>query len=518
MEKTPNLQPPPPDILSSNPLRWTRYIGPGAIMASVTVGTGETIFASREGSIFGYEILWVILLVSILKWVMCYSSMRHMILSGAHPFDRWSQIPGPRGWLPLYVVLIGVVCFPIWYAYLEGVLGTVCKWLFGVQEAFHGHDKEVWASIFVGVSIIILYFGNYNFLEKGQITLLSIMLVCIVLAVFHLDVNFGAALNGTLIPHALEYPDWVFEVKPDMKDRSPWVEIVVYSAVIGGPAFDYFAYMSFLRDKKWGQCPLEIATEEELDEMARRNNHTNRIWLRAGLIDATASFFMVAFLSGCFSILGTVVLGPAHLIPQNEDLLNYQSMFFTELAPWLVWVYKIAIFAAFVSILYGGPEICVRIYHEYFNSLPRMRGNVPQRLLRVGVIFWCLICGLIVLWIKSFIPETGTLIEFVSPASIYAGGLCCGFFCLANPWMDWRFLPKALRMNKTLVILNIFAGMVFMGTGLKALWDNWKYYDGQYNFLAYILVFIQILFCMGLAHALRRFLGENPDQAGKLEA
>jgi Mn2+/Fe2+ NRAMP family transporter len=512
MENQEKLHPPPPDILSSNPLRWIRFIGPGAIMASVTVGTGETIFASREGSIFGYQILWVILLVSILKWVLCYSSMRHMIISGAHPFDRWSRIPGPRGWLPLYVILIGVVCFPLWYAYLEGVLGTVCKWLFGVKEAFEGKDKEVWATLFVGVSIVILYFGNYNFLEKGQITLLSIMLICIVLSVFYMDVDYGAVLNGTFLPHALEYPDWVFEVKPDMKDRSPWVEIVVYTAVIGGPAFDYFAYMSFLRDKKWGQCHLDIATDQELEEMARQNNHINRTWLRAAMIDATASFFMVAFLSGCFSILGTVVLGPEHLIPQDEDLLNYQSLYFTQLAPWLVWVYKIAIFSAFVSILYGGPEICVRIYHEYLNSLPRLKGHVPGRILRFAVIFWCLIGGLIVLWIKSFIPETSTLIEFISPASIYAGGICCGFYCLANPWMDWRFLPRALRMNGVLVVLNIFAGVVFLSTGLKALWDNWKYFDGQYAILSYIIILIQIGICMLLAYLFRGYLGEKTEK------
>ena len=37
-----------------------RVFGPGAIIASVTVGTGETIFSPRLGAIFGYAMLWVI--------------------------------------------------------------------------------------------------------------------------------------------------------------------------------------------------------------------------------------------------------------------------------------------------------------------------------------------------------------------------------------------------------------------------------------------------------------------------
>ena len=65
--KTTTLQPetieyPPvsPDLSGS----WTRLLrvfGPGAIIASVTVGTGETIFAPRVGALFGYAMLWVIL-------------------------------------------------------------------------------------------------------------------------------------------------------------------------------------------------------------------------------------------------------------------------------------------------------------------------------------------------------------------------------------------------------------------------------------------------------------------------
>ena len=84
---------PPRALTSGNPLRWLRFFGPGAIIASLNLGSGETLFSSRGGAIFGYRILWVFLIVALLKWVLTYSSMRHMILSGAHPFERWSRTP-----------------------------------------------------------------------------------------------------------------------------------------------------------------------------------------------------------------------------------------------------------------------------------------------------------------------------------------------------------------------------------------------------------------------------------------
>ena len=49
--------------------------------------------------------------------------------------------------------------------------------------------------------------------------------------------------------------------------------------------------------------------------------------------------------------------------------------------------------------------------------------------------------------------------------------MTCGFYCLANPWMDRRFLPAALRMSSWLVVANVVAGVTFVAIGLKALWD-----------------------------------------------
>ena len=51
--------PPLPSELTGSWWHVLRIFGPGVIIASVTVGTGETIFAPRVGAIFGYGLLWV---------------------------------------------------------------------------------------------------------------------------------------------------------------------------------------------------------------------------------------------------------------------------------------------------------------------------------------------------------------------------------------------------------------------------------------------------------------------------
>ena len=44
-----------------------KIFGPGAIIASVTIGSGETVFPSRSGAIFGYSLLWCFVLGTVIK-------------------------------------------------------------------------------------------------------------------------------------------------------------------------------------------------------------------------------------------------------------------------------------------------------------------------------------------------------------------------------------------------------------------------------------------------------------------
>ncbi len=495
---------PPPALIANNPLKWLRYFGPGAIIASATIGSGETLFATRGGSLFGYNILWIFVYVSLLKWVLCYCSMRHMILSGAHPYQRWNFIPGPRGWFPIFMFSIPLLLWPVWYGFLSGVMGTAFMWVFGVQAIFAGNDIYIWATLFLTVGVIILFIGNYTFVEIGQIVIIGLMTLCMVIAIFYLGADWMAVIKGTIIPHAVSFPEWLYEVKPDMINRSAWVEILVYTGVIGGASFDYLGYVSFLRDKKWGRSHMEIATNEELKVIAQDKDHPVRRWIRAALIDTVCSFAMIIFLSGCFSILGTIVLSPQHQFPSDVNLLNLQGQFFTALAPWLLPVYKVAIFFAFLSIIYGGPELTARVFFEYFNSLPRFSGRVPKRKIRIFIIFWCLIGGIILLWSSKIFPDI-SLVEYISPASIISGVLSCGLYCFFNPWMDWKFLPPELRMNRILVGLNLFAGVIFLATGMKALWDHW-----EYNIL---ILAGHIVICMVLAKILfYRFFSRKSDR------
>ena len=55
MERYPE---PPPEMDRGGVVTLLKFFGPGAIIASVTIGSGETVFASRGGALFVYALLW----------------------------------------------------------------------------------------------------------------------------------------------------------------------------------------------------------------------------------------------------------------------------------------------------------------------------------------------------------------------------------------------------------------------------------------------------------------------------
>ena len=492
--------PPPAALISKNPLKWFKFFGPGAIVASVTIGSGELIFSSRGGSIFGYPILCVFLVIALMKWVFAYCSMRHMILSGAHPFERWSSLAGPRGWLPLFMIVIAIPCYPIWFSFLAGILGTACTWMFGFGTHY------VWATIWLVVATLLLLLGTYDFLEKTQLVILGLMVGCMAIAVLYVQPDWLAVIKGFVVPQGLSYPQWAIETVPQLKDRSEWVEIMVYASAIGGASFDYLGYASFLRDKKWGLSHMEVAGEEQLQKIEDQDDHAARIWVKAAKVDTVVSFLMIIVLSAMFAILGTVILRPERLVPDGINLLNYQANFLVALSPWLLPLYKLAIFFAFFGSLYAGAELAFRVIFEYLKTLRRWRGRVPGEKLRLAVIGYIMLGAIAILWWSRFYPDL-QLIDIVTPAAIYTGVLSCGFYGLATPWADRRFLPPGLRMSATLAVLNVVVGIAFTAMGLKALWD----YD---QVQAYVILAVGLAGCVTLAWRLK-FLHRLPEGLSK---
>lgn len=465
---------PPPDLHGRFSWRVLRYFGAGAIIASVTIGSGESLFASRGGAIFGYSLLWCFVGGALMKGIQVYSAARYMTLTGAHPMAHWAYLPGPRNWVPLSIGVLSVLCFPFWLAGLPRILGEIVNWMVGVSAE---NDQRfvlfarLWGTGAILVAVTLTWVSAYSVMEKAQTAIMAILLASILAACLVAKPDWLLAIAGATVPIIPHYDDWVFRKYPEIVARPPWIEVLTYLGAIGGGTYDYIGYLGCLREKKWGAIGQPggddpTGAEKKLGiDCGRENLERARRWLVAPKVDTGVSFLCVLLFSLCFALLGAAILNPAQEVPADRDLLTHQAGFLTALHPSLSYVYQIGIFFAFWGTMYGAYEIYTRTAYECFAPLSRRLRETPLRSFRFGVLLYSGIGGLTLLW------TIDDPIALVTPAALVGGVFTCGLWCFAMIWTDRKFLPKPLRMGPGLSIATALSGIVLTLLGIKGLWD-----------------------------------------------
>jgi hypothetical protein len=425
-------------------LDWVRCFGPGAILASLTIGVGELVFSTRAGALFGYRLLWFFALVLFFKWLLVYSTARHIAMTGAHPFQRWMQLPGPRGWFPLTLLLLAIISFPVWVAFHSGTVGTLAAWITHTNGALHGAAHFVWGLGLLAMVTAMALGGGYKMLERAQIAIVAVMLLSVVAAFFALQPQWGEFFAGLFVPRGVSYPAWANE-HAELRARPLWVETITYVGIIGGSAYDYLAYVSYVREKKW-----------------------DRGALKAILFDSIFSFVAVLIFTAVFTSLGALILRPQHQIPSGTDLLSLQAQFVTPIFPALRYLYFVGAFLAVFGTLYGTIEVAPAIWREVALAINPKLNSARAR---AAAILWVTGVAAAFLTLSLARGNLPALIAIVTPANLFTGVLACGFVCLLAVWADYKWLAPADRMPIALVILNALGGLAFLALGVKGYFD-----------------------------------------------
>ena len=467
--------PEPPDVLRRGGLvNLARFFGPGAIIASVTIGSGETVFASRGGAVFGYGMLWCFVVGGLMKFVQVYTAARFTTLTGEHPIERWRYLPGPPGWAVWVLSIITIACFPLWLSGLPKMLGGLTVWIGGLEGDGLWGDPRFWGTAFAGAAITLTMVQSYAALERMQTIIVGILLVCIFFAAFLSKPDWLAALYGTLVPSIPAYQGWLASKYPEVASRSPWIELGTYLGAIGGGTQDYFGYIGMLREKAWGLLGRSRgAGKEGVAIAATADNHERgRLWLRAPLADSAGSFACIVIFTMAFMMLGASLLYPREIVPSGLQLLSVQAGFLTQFHPNFlylyqggVFIYQGGVFIAFFGTILGAYELYVRTTYECLLPIvPKVR-QWSLADLRPWVVAYCGIGGIAIMW------SGADPVQIVTPAAIFGGVLTCGLWCLLMIWTDRRFLPRELQMGWVLLLANLVSGLFLTGWGIRGAID-----------------------------------------------
>ena len=129
---------PPPGGVFAEPWSGRKLLGllavfgPAAIVASLSIGAGETIVVVREGAWAGYGRLWLVLLSAVVKGVfVTYLLGRYTAVSGEPLGNRLARFPGPRGWLPLTIIALEMIGAPLIWVPIAKPCGDLIQYIAG---------------------------------------------------------------------------------------------------------------------------------------------------------------------------------------------------------------------------------------------------------------------------------------------------------------------------------------------------------------------------------------------------
>ncbi|MGO1172739.1 MAG: Nramp family divalent metal transporter [Actinomycetaceae bacterium] len=440
--------PDPPEQLRKR-LTFTAAIavlGPGAIVASANIGSGEMVFASRGGAVFGYALIWAFVVSAVAKAALAYSLNRYTVVTGEHPMARWAVLfRGPRGWFTLLMGIVSILAVPSWIGGMGIAIGDL-------MASLTTGSGALWATGLIVLSGVMSWFGGYARLEKAQTIIVGFMLLAIAISVVVLQPDWLAALGG-LVPGVPEYNSWVGDVYPDIASRPVWLEVATYLGAVGGGTYDYIGYAGMMREKRWGMLGrkdqvalserlaavphdgrLPLSTEPEQVENAKA-------WSRAPMGDTILSFTAIAIFATMFMLNGASLLAPEQLIPDGNDTLTFQAQFLTAIHPTFEYLYIVAVFFAFFGSLYAFWELYTYTAFETLAPVfTKIRVAGPKSV-RPWMYVYMLVTSLLLVW------TVGELVIIVTPASVLGGLLTSGLFCLAMLWTEKKVLPETHRLS-----------------------------------------------------------------------
>ncbi|SHG30319.1 NRAMP (natural resistance-associated macrophage protein) metal ion transporters [Fodinibius roseus] len=383
--------------------KWLAYLGPGIITAALVFGPGSLTITSKLGAIYEYELLWVIIISTIL--MMAFTGMgarigiatEHSLLQSFK--KRWGK------WASLFT---GVGIFLVTVSFQAG--NAVAAGVAFAEPL--GTSTVPWILLVLVCGILLLFFKSfYKVLEKVMILMVGIMLVSFLLTLIITQPDVTQVVQGAV---------------PSIPAGSLLLVVALVASSFSIVGAFYQSYL--VQEKGWKSGEVKKVVKES---------------------------FSGIFILGCISAMILVGSG-AILYPQGIEV-NSASDMGLALQPlfgnWAVSLFMLGLFGASFSSLIGNATIGGTLLADAL-SLGSDLSSKPVRI----CISLIMIAGATIAIIFGKLPLE--LIVFAQGITIFiVPFIGAGIFILAND----KDLMGALVNKKFDNLLGIIGLLVLFG-------------------------------------------------------
>jgi len=376
------------------------HLGPGIILASSIVGSGELIAATTVGAEAGFILLWLIVIGCAIKVAAQIEIGRHTLAWGRTPLAAFDRVPGPRigglGWIfwgwaimtALVVVQQGGILAGVAQTLAAGVPVTAAgrEWNrvhdaaaatriqaatarrngdaakaaaldaeFATLEAeaktlTQPSDDTFWAVVVGVVTSILLSIGRYGVIERVSIVLVGTFTLVTLLALAMLQFDPAWAISSRELVGGI-----VPSIPPAIGGRLPLMTALATFGIIGVGASELMFYPYWCLEKGYGRA---VGPRDDSPAWAARA----RGWLKVMQFDAWASMVVYTVVTVAFYLLGAATLGRLGLRPGGGEMVrSLGAMYAPVFGTWAEELFLVGAFAVLYSTLFAAADGNARI-------------------------------------------------------------------------------------------------------------------------------------------------------------
>jgi len=401
-----------------------RQLGPGLIITSIIVGSGELIVTPKLGAEVGFRLLWFIIVGCLLKVFVQIELGRYAITRGRTTLEALNTLPGPRLavswilwiWLAMYICLVPQVA---------GMVG-------GTATAFQLGGAGISVNtlaVMVGASCaLLLVLGRYGFVEWLSTAMVAGFTITTLVAVVALQFT-PYAVTGAQLASGLS-----FHLPVDLA--------TAFGAfgLIGVGASELIYYPYWCLEKGYAR---KLGPDDGTAEWRTRA----KAWLRVMRIDAWVSFVLYTTTTIAFYLLGAAILHAKALRVESQKMIETLSFMYREtFGEWSLWLFLVGAVAVLYSTIFGATASNARLLADGLNlwGVKRYRDSAHrQRWIKISCVILpvaftsvFLIVGNPVRLVFVGAIAQGMMLPFLAGAALY--------FHFTNPHRELRARPLSL--------------------------------------------------------------------------
>ncbi len=398
-----------------------KTIGPGIIYAGAAIGVSHLVQSTRAGALYGFEIIWAIILINIFKYPFFEYAYRYTAATGESVLDGYRKLGSWAIWS-----FFGLSIFTAIFTYAAVALVTsgLASYLFSINLT----QFEVNFLLLVIVFVILLL-GSYSKLDK----LMKMMVVLLsVGTIFAFFMAIG------------KNPDPVDGFTPTELWNTGGIMFLI--ALMG-----------------WMPTPIEVSVWPSLWSIEHQKNNKYKPTFKEILFDFNIGFVGSGFLAVFFLGLGALVMyGTGEVFSNSNIKFSEQlvSLYANTLGEWsrpvISTIAMLTMLTTTITVFDGYPRTLEAAMKEIWPRFKKEPMNwVSKNLYWLWAILLSITTMLIVGWFTDSMKQLAQMAMIIS-------FIAAPFFAAINfKIVTSDFMPEDYKPGVKMRILS-FAGIIFL--------------------------------------------------------